>query len=66
MSDDLAKRALANAAEGQALTNAWHDRMREADRKAPKGRLAADDDPKRGCMSPLGGGWTWKDPRSAT
>lgn len=50
-----AKLALENAAAGQALTNAWHDRMRKLDEAAPRYNPGKDDDPKRGCLSPLGG-----------
>jgi hypothetical protein len=58
---DQAALALANAAAGQALTNAWHDRMREKDRLAPP-RPKAKDDHTRGCASPLGGAGWWKGP----
>jgi hypothetical protein len=54
---DQAKQALANAAAGQAQTDAWHGRMRTIDERLPP-RPVPKDDPRRGCVSPLGGqGW---------
>jgi len=54
---DQAAQALRVAAAGQAQTDAWHARMREIDLRAPP-RPKVQDDPTRGCVSPLGGaGW---------
>jgi hypothetical protein len=54
-SHNQAELALRNAAAALELTKSWHARMRELDERAPKVRLGGDDDPKRGCLSPLGG-----------
>jgi hypothetical protein len=48
---DPEKRSTDFAAEGQLLVNAWHKRLSEA---IPP-PIPKDDDPKRGCVSPLGG-----------